>query len=115
MSFVLERKRDRDESEITSLLGELRAEVTALETLIPLAVDAQWTAAPAARPREDVTVRMKHQKSDPTSDIALDSGRLECRRAVVRSRSVLRAATVAMRGVRRELARAVEPWTGEAL
>ena len=104
---------DPDTAQILTLIKDLRAEADALEALISIAADAQWTAAPVARPREDTAERAIGRFSDPTSEIALDSGRLLCRSLVVRSRNLLQRAVPALREVRRGLARAVEPY-GEA-
>lgn len=107
--------QDRDEVRLAGLTAWARREADLLDALLPVAVSAQWTAAPTVRPREDTAERSKNVRSDPTSAIALDSERLALRRQVVRSEHALRCAIVALRGVRIGLVRALAPWQdGEA-
>ncbi|TDC35709.1 hypothetical protein [Micromonospora sp. KC213] len=104
---------DRDVTRIGDLMSRIRDELDALEALLPAAIDAQWTAAPVARPREDTTERMKNTRSDPTADVATDSARLHLREQVVRSAHVLAGGIATLRRVRRDVGDALTPWCGE--
>ncbi|GAA2843999.1 hypothetical protein Acy02nite_68690 [Actinoplanes cyaneus] len=102
---------DPDELRLTQLVAWARAEADALDMVIPAAVEAQWTAAPVARPRDDTTERAKNQRADPTSDVALDTARQALRQQVVESETSLRKTIIALRGVRLGLERSLTSWT----
>ncbi|WP_148709966.1 hypothetical protein [Micromonospora sp. M71_S20] len=104
---------DRDAIRMGDLVAALRDELGKLESVLPAAVDAQWTAAPVARPREDTAERMKNRRSDPTGDIALDSDRLRLRAELVRSANVLACGIVSLRQARQAVRDSLTPWFGE--
>lgn len=104
---------DRDVIRMGDLVDTLRREIDALESLLPAAIDAQWTKAPFARPREDSAERMKNRRVDPTCDIALDADRLYLRARVVRCAHVLAGGIGAVRRVREDIDQAMTPWRGE--
>ncbi|WP_442932525.1 DUF7169 domain-containing protein [Micromonospora sp. NBC_01699] len=99
---------------MADLVTALQQELDALSRVLPAAVDAQWTAAPVARPREDTTERSKYRRSEPTADIALDLDRLHLRDQVVRSAYVLASGVTSLRAARRGVESALTPWHGEA-
>lgn len=104
---------DRDAVRMGDLVDALRRELSALEALLPAAMDAQWTKAPIARPREDSSERSKNRRIDPTSDIVLDPDRLRLRNQVAHCALVLTGGVVALRRVHEDVGRALEPWQGE--
>ncbi|MFG3715833.1 hypothetical protein [Micromonospora sp. NPDC047730] len=104
---------DRDVIRTADLIARLRDEIDHMEAVMPAAIDAQWTAAPVARPREDTAERMKNRRVAPTEDIALDSDRLRLRTQVVRSAQVLAGGIIALRAVRQAVGQALAPWYGE--
>ncbi|WP_091086757.1 DUF7169 domain-containing protein [Micromonospora nigra] len=104
---------DRDAVRMADLVSRLRDELDALTSVLPAAIDAQWTAAPVARPRDDTSERMKNTRSDPTAAVVLDPDRLRLREQVVRSARVLHGGTIALREARRALVDALAPWDGE--
>ncbi|MDG4801747.1 hypothetical protein [Micromonospora sp. WMMD980] len=104
---------DRDAVRMVDLVTAVRDELAALEGVLPAAMDAQWTSAPVARPREDTAERMKNRRSEPTADITLDPHRLQLRDQVVRSGHTLNRALIALRQVRQGVEQALTPWHGE--
>ncbi|MFG3710099.1 hypothetical protein [Micromonospora sp. NPDC047730] len=103
---------DADELRLADLVAQVRREADELATLLPVAVGAQWTAAPVARPREDTAERSKHERSDPTSDVALDTDRLQLRNHLLHTERVIRAVAAALQDARQELKRGLAAWTG---
>lgn len=103
---------DPDELRLRTLLDELRQAVDGVAELIPAAIDAQWSAAPVARPREDTSERAKGLRSDPTADVVTDPDRLLLRTHILHTVRVVRAAGAALRGARSGLAQSLEPWQG---
>ncbi|BCJ41700.1 hypothetical protein GCM10010168_53020 [Actinoplanes ianthinogenes] len=101
--------------DLPSLLRAVQMELKELGTIIPIATEAQWTAAPVARPREDTTERASGSISDPTGDAATCAKRLKVRDQLVRSEHVLQRVHRALEDVRRGLGSAVDTWTGEVL
>lgn len=84
-------------------LTMLIQEIAELAPLLDKATAAQWSVPPTRRPDEDTAERSKGPHSDPTPGIALDERRLSLSAQVKESERVLRAAVVAVRGVRRGL------------
>ncbi|MGC5319340.1 DUF7169 domain-containing protein [Micromonospora arida] len=105
--------KDPDELRFRRLLELLAEESAALTACLPAALDAQWSAAPIARPREDTTERAKGLRSDPTANIVLDDRRQHLRTQLVTSMTVLQRAVVTVRGVRRGLEMTLAAWDGE--
>lgn len=105
--------RDPDELRFRRLLALLAEESAALTAHLPAALDAQWSAAPVVRPREDTAERAKGLRSDPTANIGLDVRRQNLRAQLVTSMAVLQRAVVTVRGVRRGLEMRLAAWDGE--
>lgn len=105
---------DRDRVRLGALVDEIRRELNALNRVLPAAVDAQWSAAPVARPRSDTAERSKSRHSEPTADIALDADRLSLRKQVVGCAQLLHTVSAALRDARAGVEDALKPWHGEA-
>lgn len=104
---------DRDAVRLGDLVDRLRTELDALAAVLPAAIDAQWTAAPVARPREDTAERVKHSRNEPTAAVAMDADRLRLRDQVVRSGHALIIGARALRSARQGVMQALAPWHGE--
>jgi hypothetical protein len=85
-------------------------EMEALRPLLESALAVQWDRGP--RPEREVEIKAQGGRSDPTSDVAVDPGRLHVRRTLVRAEPYLADAVTRLRGVRRGLERALDHWEG---
>jgi hypothetical protein len=113
MSQVANIAADPDLPSVTHLIGLIRAEVDALEALLPDAIDVQCLPSPRILPREDTAERAKNRRSDPTLATVADESRLALSQQVLRSRRLLQNVAVAARGVRRGLEISLVAWCGE--
>jgi hypothetical protein len=113
MSQVVNVGADPDLATVSHLIELIRAEVDALEAVLPDAIAVQCMPSPVPRPREDTVEREKNRRSNPTLDTVLDERRLRLSQQVLRSRRLLRNAVIAARGVRRGLEISLVAWHGE--
>lgn len=103
---------DPQAANLAHLVRLARQEATALEAVLPAAMEAQWETPPSPAPSEDTKERSKGLQTDPTASIALDDRRATLSDQVRKSERALRNAVVALAGVRLGLTSALEAWEG---
>lgn len=100
------------DEDVEGLLALMKKEVETLTDVALVALEAQWQASPVSRARDDTTERSQGERSDPTSEVALDERRLALRLQVIKSERIIRQALTSIIGVRRGFEMTLDRWEG---